>query len=592
MSTTATDGLLAALAGLSKEDAARRGVQHTRDFDRIRNLPRRRWQEDPDLERLTDLLTAHLKQPAGRMRLRPIQAQALREIHDVGGLFGSIVVGGGKTLITLLAPTVVGARRPLLLLPAKLRGKTKREAAELAHSWRLPPFLKIVSYDSLGRLSHEHFLDQYKPDLIIADECHRLKNLSASGPKRVKRYMLENQQTRFVAVSGTITRKSIRDYWHLLLWAIRGLAPVPRSWPEMMEWAAALDAKVREGDRMAPGVLLQLCEPGDEGDPRIGYRRRLVETPGVIASSTIDVGASINIRGIRSALSDQTKEYFREMRETWKTPDGHPFEQASELWRHARELACGFYYRWNPRPPDEWLEARLAWHQYLRDVLKHNRQRLDSPEAIVRAIKHGNLRDTEGVYREWCRVRHLFDPRASQEAVWTDSATVKLARDWLRKHPKDGIVWVEHTEFGKGLEHVTGVPFFGAGGFDRKGRYIEDWNGSVIASVNANCEGRNLQFKWCRNFVVSCTPSGGTYEQLIGRTHRQGQEADEIDVEQVFGCAEQVAGFWKAVVEAEYTERTLQQPQKLLYADKDVLTLDDVADLADGGCPLWKQIKH
>jgi hypothetical protein len=116
-----------------------RGVMSTPELARVLNIPRRVWAEDKELDALASALTDWLKTPKGTMALRPIQAKALEELHDFGGLLAPIRVGGGKTLISMLAPVVLGAERPLLLVPAKLRDKTLREFAELRRHWLFHP---------------------------------------------------------------------------------------------------------------------------------------------------------------------------------------------------------------------------------------------------------------------------------------------------------------------------------------------------------------------------------------------------------------------------------------------------------------------
>jgi SNF2 family DNA or RNA helicase len=48
-------------------------------------------------------------------------------------------------------------------------------------------------------------------------------------------------------------------------------------------------------------------------------------------------------------------------------------------------------------------------------------------------------------------------------------------------------------------------------------------------SVKAHGTGKNLQ-QWSNNLLTSFLPNGSTLEQLIGRTHRLGQQADEVFV--------------------------------------------------------------
>src|SRR5262245_46563659 len=101
-------------------------VQRTACLRRVLELPRRSW-SDSGAKDLAERLTALLKTSGGTMTLRPVQAIALYEAYRCHGAFLPIRVGGGKTLISLLLPHVLEASRPLLLLPAKLIEKTRRE---------------------------------------------------------------------------------------------------------------------------------------------------------------------------------------------------------------------------------------------------------------------------------------------------------------------------------------------------------------------------------------------------------------------------------------------------------------------------------
>ena len=103
----------------------------------------------------------------------------------------------------------------------------------------------------------------------------------------------------------------------------------------------------------------------------------------------------------------------------------------------------------------------------------------------------------------------------------------------------------------------------------------------MIASIGSNAEGRNLQ-AWHRNLVMAPPPQGRTWEQLLGRTHRSGQEADEVLVTVYLGCLEQLEAFRQATWDAEYIESS-QQAQKLCYGD--VLIDFDSPEFARG--PRW-----
>lgn len=88
----------------------------------------------------------------------------------------------------------------------------------------------------------------------------------------------------------------------------------------------------------------------------------------------------------------------------------------------------------------------------------------------------------------------------------------------------------------------------------------------MIASVAANGTGKNLQ-AWNKNLIVSCPTGAAVWEQLLGRTHRQGQKADEVQVDVLIGCVEHVDAWKRARAEAKMASDILGAPQKILIGD-------------------------
>jgi hypothetical protein len=584
----------------------RRGVQDSPDLQRVRYLPARTW-EGTTLE---DGLTEWLALPkrtcdvscvcggAGTMALWPTQAKALEELHDFGGLVAPLGCGAGKTILSLLAPVVLGAERPLLLIPAKLRGKTIREFALLKRHWLSHPGLWLVTYEKLSRDGGFELIQRINPDLVIADECHRVANQKAGCTRKLTRWAKENPACRWALMSGTITNRSLRDYAHLSRWALRDLSPLPLRGDVVAEWSDCLDEKIDPMVRLAPGLLLGLCSEDEIGRvaaapadiagavsiTRCAFQRRFVSTPGVVATGESDIPPmSLSVTELTPApdvmarIEASRAEHYRSLREDWIVPGGEPFTEAVDLWRHAREISVGLCYAWMVPGPPEWLEARREWSGFVRRTLAAHRKGIDTELQVAKAVASGVIPSLE--YGAWCRIRNTFKPTTVPR--WIDEETLQICSYWL--HTENGLCWTEHVFFAERLAEFAGVPYFGQKGLDKHGREIEAHDGPAILSLGSNSEGRNLQHKWSKNLVSSAPPNGKAWEQMLSRCHRHGQPADEVTYEVLLLCREQIAGMEQAIRDSRYVQESTGAARRLLFADKELSGLDDRVG------PLWEE---
>lgn len=531
----------------------------TQELRRVLQLPRRVWTEDEGLGELVDYLTAAYKTPHGLMRLHAAQAMALGELSVYGGLFAPLAVGSGKTLVSLLASRAVSAVRPLLLIPAKLRGKTEAAIEAALEHWEFTP-PKVLTYELLARDRGVTELEAYAPDLIIADEAHRLKNPRAACTRRVKRYLGTDPRIHYVDLSGTTVKRSINDYAQRLAWAVGPERyPLPVGWSERRDWALALDPQTPDHERPRPGGLLLFCDKGESLQE--GYGRRLTETPGVISTPPRGgCAASIHIQKWDFPVCLAARRALKTLRELWELPNGETFCEAVDLWRHARSIACGFYYQPETPPPEAWSRARKAWHRFVRHTLAHRRS-YDTELQVARACAAGVLPRAEHV--AWVDIRDIYTPK--RKAHWVCDCMLQKAARWASE--RKGIVWVEHVAFGEALAEASGLPYYHAQGLNASGESIEDArDSSIIASIAACAEGFNLQH-YSDNLVTAPPASGTTWEQLIGRTHRYGQQADEIAISVALTLREQQAALKQSIKDAIYIQETTKQEQKLLLAD-------------------------
>lgn len=533
-------------------------VQRSQEFQRIAALPRRQWQTEPWLSNVVEIINDALRLPAAELGLWPIQCAALHDAVVEGGAFLPIGVGQGKAFISILAPVAMDAERPVLFVPADLRDQTREHVLPLMRKhFRLHPRLRVIGYSELSLAKNAEMLEDLKPDLIVLDEVHSVKNKGAGRTRRLVRYFREHPETKCVAMSGTVSNRSIKDFAHIAEWCLKTRSPVPRAWQELSDWADAIDEGVDEDKRVAPGALEAFCHENE--NVRQGFRRRLVETPGVVASAEHDLGVSLRVRRYLIEVPAAVREALSKLRNTWETPNGDIVTEAVDLWRHAREIALGFWYRWEPPAPRDWMNARREWKAYVREKLKHSKT-LDTELQVWNDCER--MQEAPDEWHAWVKVRDSFKPNSIAE--WIDDFALRACAEWIRD---GGIVWTSHRAFGERLakpRFSQGLySYFGAG----TSKELLDYNLSRVAlSISSHGQGKNLE-RYSRNLIVAPPSSGKTWEQVIGRTHREGQEADEVEVDVFLHAPELEDSFAQARADAVYLEDALGNRQKLNYAD-------------------------
>lgn len=551
-------------------------VQFSRDIQRVTDLPRRAWAPE-DAQLLAEQLTSVLKTPGGTMTLKPIQAVALFEASRLRGGYFPIRVGGGKTLVTALLGTTMGARRPVLLIPAELREKTEADFAELRIHWRLPRHIRIVHYEGLSNKAQKHVLEELLPDLIICDESHRVKNGSAACTKRLARYIgAHRDEVNVVLMTGTPVKRSIKDYAHHLSWALRSMSPGPTSFPVMQEWMRAIDINVNGDRRLGPGALSSF----GPGHVRHEWRDRVAQTPGVVGTQEEPLPNLLTITSKVLDAPECVDKAFHDMRCRWETPDGYELTDGMQVWNYTRQFASGFFYIWDPRAPDAWLTARSGWASACRQILKNNRRQLDSESEVKDAVLEGHYPQATPLLMEWLRMEPTFTPNTVP--VQMSDHVLDYASRWALAHPH-GAVWVEHRAMGAALE-ARGLPLYSAKAVDqRTGQLIDHHrDGPAVCQRKPCSTGHNLQHHFRDNLIVTPPSNGSEWEQMLGRTHRDGQLADEVTVEVLFGSREDVKGFWAAVADSGFAEDLTGQAQKLTHADLEGVETLEHADARPG----------
>jgi len=547
-----------ALAKL-QADRERRGPLLWPGARRVLGLPDKREENIPDLTN-TYAITDEYK-------LRPIQSQMLHEISRCKGLVAAVGVGHGKTLPSFLAATALGAKRPILLVPPALVKQTNNELARFRKHFRIVPNLEVVSYGKLSVANGTTLLEEMQPDLIIADECHMLRHSSSARTKRVLRYFRKHPDTYFVALSGTLTSKSLKDYAHLVELALRDKAPIPLDYPELVSWAECIDVY---GDPAMDdfGVIRPIIQAWGEGmeatksSARKAFQNRFHSAPGVVATTDQAVKCSLYIQLLDDLkMPPSIKHAVKELERDWCTPGGEELEDAVALARHRRHLISGFYYSWDwgeGGPDYEWLEARKNWHINVRRVLSNSREGRDSPLLVARWVMSGECRDLE-ILRAWEAWDGVRDrPLPPVDTNWIDTYLVDYLFHRALNNRKPLIVWTQYRAVLEALEE-KGLPCFGAGTEPPEDPI------TCAMSIKAHGTGRNLQ-GWAHNLLASFPPNGVAIEQLIGRTHRPGQDADEVMVDFLLPHHSVKDDVEQALMDSEYIEETQGNKTKLLSA--------------------------
>lgn len=571
-------------------------TQAPTETQRILSLPVDDRQPEDDLSELVDELTGELKTSRGSWELLPVQALSLDVARKVGGLVGNITVGGGKTLLTLLLPRIMGADpyETVLLIPSSMRGSIIRRAREYREHFNIMTQIHVVAYEELSSPEGgRELLSNLRPNLIIADEAHWLRHKSAARTDRFLRYFKDvNPHCHFCAVSGTLTSTSIKDYAHLVELALREGTPLPRTWSTLESWSMCIDVdspiaipkaydweEMQElEDAFGDGVdLSDLPVFERKKQVREAFYNRLSTTPGIVQTHASSVDCSLYIDPITDVeIPEQVQTALEEAAAFWVLPEDEEIDDPLDLHRSLGQLACGFYYRWI-WPDDEkdfdWLYSRSEYRSARRNVIRYGRKDLDSPALVERAIMAGEFSPRtrcepekwHPLMRAWVDWQHqAWKPEPPREAVWISDYLLDDAIKRAKGYGDEVIIWYTHREIAKRLED-RGVFVCWPEGVDPE--TVDSKKHKVIAcSSNAHRKGKHLT-AYGRNIVLCPSSSGSHWEQLAGRTHRQGQERDEVWIHVYAHTGAYVKSLLKARIKARYAQETLKQPQKFLYAD-------------------------
>lgn len=520
---------------------------------RIEELPRRNWRDTADVQGVTN----RLKTSAGTQVARVIQAAAFAEAEQLQGLFLHGRVGCGKTWIAAVMPIALKARKALIIVPGKggMVDDTERQHSALCLHWKIPRNVTVVSYEFLAQPQNAEWLKNHKPDAIICDEGHKLRQVrKAAVAIRVSQYLSANPHVRFAVMSGTLSpHGDPKDFAHLLIWALRKNAPIPLEPREQAAWWRALDGS---GD---PRVLLGA--KSQEEAIRL-FAERLRETPGVIMSDDVFGDVPLTVEHKIHDAPEETRELFANLRDFWEAPDGWSFgDDQFQVAACARQLGNGLTYRHDPRPPKWFLAIRKNWANFARTEVELGNVTSEGELKLRIRTRGGEGSEELALWEEAERAFPL-----TTAVDWHALDSIRYAATWAKPR---GIIWTAHIELGEAIEELTGIPFY----HGQEGRNVLDEDGSrcIVASIQANATGKNLQGPFEKgirggpfyhNLILAPPANGESIEQLIGRTHREGQ-VHPVTVEYYIACREHRQAVIKSIDAATKISKLLS-PQKLL----------------------------
>lgn len=593
--------------------------------------------------------------PEIRFRLRPKQAEAVVTYDMHGGLFGPMGVGSGKTLVTLMiaarARRIHGVDLSFLTVPPEvydqlvdidiawarrrvgldvpfhfMGGKSRGERNMMIAARRKGCY--ILPYSLLSTEDGWRMLQELRPGLLIFDEVHRISREDSARGKRTRRY-LNDYDPQVVALSGTITKKSIEDYQAVLVAALGENSPIPVLPNVACSWGAIIDAEADPSEVNA-GPLQPLVDwairhfPDAEGRPPAGadlfrhsFQLRLSSAPGVVSTGDHVIPNSLIYVNHPAPLPDKKDpdwlkllEHIDTVEDLWESPSGDQIDYAFHKWQYLSQLNAGFFYfqRW---PTVEQLMERRDWtedeargmleramqhhaaqqdyHKVLRVFLNgEHLPGLDTPMLVgnrMHAYRQGHidaLPVPQMLYESWCAMKDLQIeglPERDQIPTRVCDYKIKHAVDWAlevhkdRRRPTGGLLWVFHAAMGEWLyerlrEADLPVLYCPSEG-ERTGsnRAIRDEK-NVNQFIVASIKAHHIgkNLQHHQNMLTVQWPrEADIAEQLVGRVHRDGQKADEVYAERMDTTAWDKQNFCSCLCDALYQHMTVGSAQKLIY---------------------------
>jgi hypothetical protein len=519
--------------------------------------------------------------------LRQIQRKALEAIRANGGAFLPVGVGWGKTYISILAPMVRQKRHAIIVAPSATIPHIRESITLLELGFKLNTTYSIMSYGEISKTSSSGILEDvaygFDPSvtMLICDEAHLLKRPESARTKRVIRFLKGNPEIEVVMMSGTMTNRSLKDYSHLIAMCLRENTPLPLERRTLQSWCEVIDVEGRCEQHFmidVADVLKAYDSTISSHDipatrkkkARKAFAQHLRGASGVVGTKASALGTSLLIHQINkrevAGYSDDLKEVYKLVQETGESPDGEvTYESAADVARTLKQLSLGFFYSWewpNGEIDLKWMEARSNWNRLVRHELASNaREGYDSPALIdghCSINRHKNLSELQKAWSMW--QQHKHKPAPPVKTNWIDTNVIRKAYEFACENRLP--LWYQSKAVADMLEQLGCFVY-------RSGDEIDTNNLPDVAafSISAHGTGLNLQ-QYDKAVIIEPPGSGLRWEQLLGRLHRPGQLADEVNFYVLSHTPQLRRSFVNALEDSRYIQDSTQQPQKLTFAVK------------------------
>lgn len=532
--------------------------------------------------------------------LKLAQSAMLAAVKACGGAFCPVGVGHGKAGVALIAPTALQAKIGIILTTSGTLTQMRRTYALWRKYFRILDNMHILSYDQLSTQAGTTLLDTlcagYEDSevAIVADECHKLKNPTSARTTRFLRFFdgdphlgtRGREGAHAVALSGTITSKSIRDFSHITRITLRHMAPVPHDQHDLDAWSECLDVEGTPSElhweHMQPlwkfggnkDAMTAVAYSDRRSRIRKAFQVRLRSCPGVVATEQQAIGSSLLIHAHYMSVPDVIIDAMRKAQLQGIDPTGEPLPDSIAVGRMLKQLSAGYYYIWdwpNNEPDMNWLFAKSRWYSLVRQELQDRATAHYDSEFLVASkvaaqVEKGYTSDIHIAYRRWVGEREkrwtwpdgVERPMPPTKTIWVDKFFVNAMVKFVASFKEPVILWYESRALQEAFREA-GLVVRGAGE-DPPDRVT-----TCALSLRAHADGLNLQ-GWRVNVMAEVLSSGARTEQVLGRTHRPGSMFDEVEVFLPQHTSRYKQCFAQAREDARYIEDSTGNQQKLNYA--------------------------